>query len=251
MANTKLNILLVEDEPSHVELVCRAFEKSDKEIELRVANTLEEAKEFIVEAMPDLLLADLLLPDGKGTDLLPEDDRELPFPVIVVTSFGNEQMAVESMQHGALDYIVKSESAFAEMPRTVERTIRQWKSITARRVAENALQRAHDDLEDRVMERTVELAKAVQQLQEANEQLEEEIAERKRIESQLLNDKKALRKLLEREVREAAKTEEEPEEEEELSEVPETAHDIPAEEAPEAESAGDSDDVSLEEPPTR
>jgi hypothetical protein len=44
-----------------------------------------------------------------------------PFPIIVMTSYGNEQLAVQAIKSGALDYVVKSPEAFADMPHTVAR----------------------------------------------------------------------------------------------------------------------------------
>jgi len=45
--------------------------------------------------------------------LLSEDN---PFPVLVMTSCGNEAVAVAAMKIGALDYLVKSPEVFANMP---------------------------------------------------------------------------------------------------------------------------------------
>ena len=42
-----------------------------------------------------------------------------PFPVLIMTSFGNERVAVDALKAGALDYIVKSPESFAEIPRIV------------------------------------------------------------------------------------------------------------------------------------
>jgi len=197
MGYKTLNILLVEDEPAHVELIRRAFQAKGWEAEIGVATTLAEAEQCIVQSPPDILVADLLLPDGKGTDLLPREPADALFPVVVITSFGNEQMAVETIRAGAADYVVKSESAFASMPRLVERVLREWNMRGERKLAEEALQQAHDDLEKCVMQRTVELAQANRELLETNRKLEQEIAERKRIEENLRREQKVLRRLLE------------------------------------------------------
>jgi len=71
-----------------------------------------------------------------------------PFPIMIMTSYGNEQVAVEAMKAGALDYVVKSAEAFATMPRTVERALREWKLLTERRDAVAAQARLVTQLEE-------------------------------------------------------------------------------------------------------
>jgi len=59
-------------------------------------------------------------------------------------------LAVEAIKAkaGALDYVVKSAEAFAMMPRTVERALREWKLLTERREAVAAQQRLIAQLEE-------------------------------------------------------------------------------------------------------
>jgi PAS domain S-box-containing protein len=53
-----------------------------------------------------------------------------------MTSHGDEHMAVEAIKAGALDYVVKSTASLSDMPRVVERALREWGHITDRRRAE-------------------------------------------------------------------------------------------------------------------
>jgi PAS domain-containing protein len=53
-----------------------------------------------------------------------------------MTSYGSEQIAVDALKSGALDYVVKSPESFAAMPRTVARVLREWDLIHERRKAE-------------------------------------------------------------------------------------------------------------------
>ncbi|MCH8297301.1 MAG: GAF domain-containing protein [Chloroflexi bacterium] len=135
------HILLVEDEKAHVELVCRAFEAQRGRFHLSVAGSLAEARARLAEALPHLIIADLRLPDGLGTGLLPADGEERTVPLVVMTAQGDEAAAVEAMKAGALDYLVKSEEVLADMPRIAERALREWRYITERQVAEQALRR--------------------------------------------------------------------------------------------------------------
>lgn len=135
----QFKILMVEDEPAHVELVSRAFEKHTEHFELAVASSLKEAKQYLSACCPDLVLVDLFLPDGKGSDLLPGNAEGALFPVVVTTSYGDEKAAVEAMKAGALDYIAKSEVTLRDMPHLVTQALREWRHIIKRRKAEASL----------------------------------------------------------------------------------------------------------------
>jgi PAS domain S-box-containing protein len=147
MIDNQHDLLLVEDEESHVEAVRRAFRHLGDSFRLRIASDLQGAASLLAEQTPDLVIADWMLPDGKGTDLLSSDEGPAAFPVIVMTSRGNEQAAVEAMKAGALDYVVKSPQVFAEMPRTVERALREWGHICRRKRAEEELRNHQAQLE--------------------------------------------------------------------------------------------------------
>ncbi len=147
MIEEQHDLLLVEDEESHVEAVRRAFLSLGDSFRLRIASDLQGAASLLAEHTPDLVIADWLLPDGKGTDLISSAEQPAAFPVIVMTSRGNEQAAVEAMKAGALDYVVKSPQVFAEMPRTAERALREWGHIWQRKRAEEELRSHQAELE--------------------------------------------------------------------------------------------------------
>ncbi|MBN2476970.1 MAG: PAS domain S-box protein [Pirellulales bacterium] len=132
-------ILLVDDDVGHQELIARAFASSDFQAHLLTAATLREARAHLRQSFPDLLIVDLLLPDGRGTELLSTHGDRAAFPTVVMTSFGNEQAAVEILRSGALDYVVKSSAALADMPHIARRALRQWNNIVERERAERAL----------------------------------------------------------------------------------------------------------------
>jgi PAS domain S-box-containing protein len=140
MSKQPVRILLVEDESAHAELISRAFEDSPKSFRLTIAATLKKAREYLTRSAPDLIIMDFLLPDGKGTSLLPAEKATSPYPVVMMTAYGDENLAVEAMKAGALDYVVKSEGIFADMPHIAERALREWNHIIHRKQAEKALE---------------------------------------------------------------------------------------------------------------
>jgi PAS domain S-box-containing protein len=141
MTNNAVHILLVEDESAHAELVARAFELQGGDVQLSVARSLASARAFLERQAtpPALIIADWRLPDGEGLELLASAPGPQAIPIVIMTSHGNERVAVEAMRTGALDYIVKSETALLEMPHIAERALRQWRNIVERERAEVAL----------------------------------------------------------------------------------------------------------------
>ena len=130
------HILLVEDEESHAELVERAFEPYEDQMTLTAVSTLKAAREFMATQQPNMVIVDFLLPDGRGTELLPDNNEKINFPMIIMTSHGDEQVAVEAMKAGAFDYVVKSPMVLLDMPRFAERVFREWGHIQERKQAE-------------------------------------------------------------------------------------------------------------------
>lgn len=125
MLDKSVLILLVEDENAHAELIQRAFEGRGKHIRLHHAQTLADAKNFLNSNLPDLIIADWRLPDGDSMELLPNVSDTRDIPVIFMTSYGNERLAVEALKQGALDYVVKSSESMMDMPHIAERAIEQ------------------------------------------------------------------------------------------------------------------------------
>ena len=119
-------ILLVEDEPAHAEAFVRAFQSEGRNDVVKVVGTLREYRDLVAAGPPGIAVVDMVLSDGRGVDVLVSPPEAGLFPVVVLTSFGNERTAVEAMRAGALDYVVKSPTAFAEMPHTVARVLREW-----------------------------------------------------------------------------------------------------------------------------
>jgi two-component system cell cycle sensor histidine kinase/response regulator CckA len=141
-----VHILLAEDEEAHAELIRRAFKSRAPSVHLTVASNLEEARTLQAKHPTDLIIADLFLPDGRGTELLPGEGVPGHFPVVIMTSHGDEQVAVEAMKAGAIDYIVKSPAIIADMPHIAERALREWRHIVERRLADEALKESEEKL---------------------------------------------------------------------------------------------------------
>lgn len=132
MKNT-YKVLVVDDEDDHLVLIQRAFKKSDIYVP-EFVTSLKKALDIIPELLPDIILSDFKLPDGDARELISKYSQKIP--VIIMTSYGNEALAVELIKAGAMDYFIKSPETFANVNWTIERVIREWHNIIEHRKTE-------------------------------------------------------------------------------------------------------------------
>jgi two-component system sensor histidine kinase/response regulator len=99
-------ILIVDDEPG-IRIGCRrALEPAGYSVE--EAENFKQGQERIDAKAYDLILLDVMLPDGRGIDLLPGIvDRDPETVTIIVTGYATVEMAVNAIKHGAYDFISK------------------------------------------------------------------------------------------------------------------------------------------------
>ena len=117
MGPKSVDILLVEDNGDHVELIVKALRNNNVLNEVHVAISGEEAMDFLYQrgayvdaARPGLILLDIKLPGMDGIEFLRRikaDPKLKPIPVVVLTTSGSEKEIAESYNCGANSYIVK------------------------------------------------------------------------------------------------------------------------------------------------
>jgi two-component system response regulator RegX3 len=103
------NILLVEDEESITAPLTEALRREG--FEPHVAPSAAEALELAKSVEPDLVLLDVMLPDGSGFDVCRELRHRSRVPIIMLTARGDEADRVAGLEVGADDYVVKPFSA--------------------------------------------------------------------------------------------------------------------------------------------
>ncbi len=140
------SLLIVEDNSDHLDLIRRAFKRDDPAIGIFAATTLLDAEEALTERgiSPDLILADLRLPDGDAIQLLEPESPCSSVPIVILTAQGNERIAVEALKKGALDYVVKSEATLGDMPHIVERAYAQCLAQREREEMARALRESEE-----------------------------------------------------------------------------------------------------------
>ena len=121
-------LLIVEDEPLHLEKVKEAFRGYKNQYHILKANTLNKAKQLIHTHQPNIVLIDNHLPDGQGKEILKYGNTECP--IVLMTAYGDEDLAVDAMKEGALDYMVKLPGNISGLPGMIHQSLRQWELIT-------------------------------------------------------------------------------------------------------------------------
>jgi two-component system, OmpR family, response regulator RegX3 len=115
-------ILLVEDETSISEPLAAALEGAG--FEVTVAATAAGGLEEFNSRQPDLVLLDVMLPDGDGKDVLREIRAGSRTPVVMLTARGEEMDRVLGLELGADDYVTKPFSA-AELVARIRAVLRR------------------------------------------------------------------------------------------------------------------------------
>jgi PAS domain S-box-containing protein len=164
---TSYKVLLIEDNPGDARLIeMMLADCQDIRFEFVCAARLALGLDYLTQSHVDVLLLDLTLPDSYGIDTLIEVHGQTPrLPIVVLTGLDDTALGIKALQAGAQDFLVKGQVDGPLLTRALRYAIERKRS-------EEALQRAHDDLEYRVQERTEALQHANMQLHDYIEGLQ-------------------------------------------------------------------------------
>lgn len=99
------NVLVVDDEPQFLRALTTSLRAAGYEVD--TATTAAEALTSLGLHPPDAVILDLVLPDGRGTDVCRELRGWSEVPVIVVSAVGEEAEKIAALDAGADDYVTK------------------------------------------------------------------------------------------------------------------------------------------------
>lgn len=150
MMNTRnFKVLLIKDDKIDQLAFVRLVKEEKLAYDYKLAGTVMEAKNFLVNEEFDVIITDYLLRDGTAFDIL---DSVRDIPVIFATGAGNEKLAVKAMKTGAYDYLIKNPGRgyLAVLPLIIENAISHANM-------EKEVRKYHENLEELVKERTEQL----------------------------------------------------------------------------------------------
>lgn len=100
-----LSALIVDDDVDFLSGLTEIL--ASEGFDVMVAHSLDEARRRLTQRAPDVVLLDLVLPDGDSVDLLREIKSSLPSDVVLVSGVATVDSAIEALRLGALDYLTK------------------------------------------------------------------------------------------------------------------------------------------------
>ena len=180
LTNRPIRLLIIEDNQEHAELLERLLGFSEfPKFAVAIAGTLADGLKKLEGGLEDVVLLDLALPDSKGVDTFRAVNAAVPtLPIVVLSGIADVTTAIEMVQEGAQDYLVKGHVDTYLLMRSIQYAVE-------RKRAQVAVQNSNAELESRVNERTAELTAA-------NDRLQQEVSERRYAEEQLVRTNRQL-----------------------------------------------------------
>jgi len=112
------HVLIVEDEPDAAQAMAALLRLEG--CHTAIAHSLAEARQQLMLRVPDLVLLDIMLPDGSGMTLFEDRDEFRDLHVALMTGHASLETSIQALRLGAADYLIKPVSA------------RQLKAVLAR-----------------------------------------------------------------------------------------------------------------------
>ena len=137
-----VRVLYAEDATHDVDLTTTHFRLNAAEFEIEQAPTGRQCLAMLRQKRYDLLLLDNHLPDMDGIDVLKElAESGVSLPVVMVTGIGDEELAVQVLRLGAVDYVSKEGNYIERLPAVLRRAVDEYAASDDRRPAGRRRQR--------------------------------------------------------------------------------------------------------------
>lgn len=197
-------VLIVDDTPANLAVLSNYL--GDNGLSVVVAEDGEEGIARAAYSRPDLILMDVMMPGMSGFEAcrrLKQDPETSDIPIIFMTALSEASDKIAGFNIGCVDYVTKPfqvEEVLARVRAHLDLRLMQRQlamqnmqlreEISVRRKVEAELHQARNELEERVVQRTAELA-------QANDNLRKENAERARVQEELREREARIRRLFE------------------------------------------------------
>jgi PAS domain S-box-containing protein/putative nucleotidyltransferase with HDIG domain len=139
-------VLLVEDNPGDARLIAESLRDSGSTVQLVTVETLSDALTSLASTAADAVLLDLGLPDSDGLRTFTRLQEAAPrVATIILSGNGDPRTALEAVQKGAQDFIVKGRVDGESLVRSIGYAIERKASEWSLRESEERLHRAIED----------------------------------------------------------------------------------------------------------
>ncbi len=140
MSENSHKVLIVDDNEDHQILMDEALKQFIQDVKIVFVSTGEECILELLKEDFSLVVIDYNLSDMSGLEILRKiNSKKIHCPVIMVTAFGDENVAVQAMKLGACDYIVKSGDYLKRLPGIVHRVVQETMLKKEKEEVENKL----------------------------------------------------------------------------------------------------------------
>jgi two-component system cell cycle sensor histidine kinase/response regulator CckA len=137
-------LLVVEDNPGDARLLREMFAERDSgSTEVTHVERMSAAEKHLAEHPTDAILLDLGLPDAQGLEAVRRAHAAAPHvPLVVLTGLDDESLALQALQQGAQDYLIKGQIESRGLARALRYAIERKIMEDARHASENQLLQA-------------------------------------------------------------------------------------------------------------
>lgn len=166
----KIRILILEDMASDAALMEDELQSANLSFVSRIVSNRKDYLAQLDHFSPNIILSDYNLPQYDGLKALNDVRSRYPdIPFILVTGAIGENLAIDIFRNGANDYVMKS--SLQRLEPAVQRALKEAREIKARKGAESAMRKAHDELEMQVRLRTAQLQIEIEERKKTEESL--------------------------------------------------------------------------------
>jgi diguanylate cyclase (GGDEF)-like protein len=153
VAASSIRLLIVEDDLATATLLRDLLESTaSPPIETRHVATASAACDVLERGDADVVLLDLGLPDARGLEALGQLRRCRPdIPLVILTGNADEKTALEALNHGAEDYLVKATVDRSGLVRSIRYAIERHRNVRELETMKRQLETANESLERMTM----------------------------------------------------------------------------------------------------
>ncbi|MGE5239104.1 MAG: sensor histidine kinase, partial [Chloroflexota bacterium] len=124
-----IRALIIEDSDGDADLICEVLSEAEGvRIDTERADRVSAGMELLRKKKFDVILSDLGLPDSQGIETFIRLHSQYPdLPIIILTGLSDEELALQALQKGAQDYLVKGQTDIDSLCKSIRYSIERKK----------------------------------------------------------------------------------------------------------------------------